>query len=84
MSPRWASQRWFSTTMSNSSPVNDQQALAVGGFEHIALAHLDAAEMHALIFAQQFVVVARHIDDAGALRALRSSFWTTSLWDWGQ
>ena len=50
--------------------VDDQIAPAVGGDVHGRLAHLDAAEMRAVEFAQEFVVVARHIDDPGALAAL--------------
>ena len=45
---------------------------------------LDAAEMGAEIVAQELVVVARDVDERVPLRALRSSFCTTSLWLCGQ
>ena len=50
--------------------VDDQIAAAVGALVHGALAHLDAAEMGAVIVAQELVVIAGHVDDAGALARL--------------
>jgi len=50
--------------MSNTSPP------AVGGLQRRRLADLDAAEMGAVEAAQELVVVAGHVDDAGALARL--------------
>ncbi len=50
--------------------VHDEIALAVGGLVHGVLDHLDAAEMGAVIAAQEFVVVAGDVDQAGALARL--------------
>ena len=50
--------------------MHDQIALAVGADMDRALHHLDAAEMRAVIAAQEFVVVAGDVDDAGALARL--------------
>ena len=50
--------------------MNDQIAAAVGAGMHGVLDHLDAAEMGAVVVAQEFVVIAGHVDDAGALARL--------------
>jgi hypothetical protein len=50
--------------------VHDQVAAAVGTGVEGVLDHLDAAEMHAVIVAQELVVVARDVDDARALARL--------------
>ncbi len=46
--------------------VHDQIAAAVGALVHDILHHLDAAEMRAVIAAQEFVVIAGDVDEAGA------------------
>ena len=50
--------------------VNDEIVLAVRGFVDGVLDHLDAAEMGAVIVAQEFVVIAGDVDDARALARL--------------
>jgi len=50
--------------------VHDEIAPAVGGHVHRAFDDLDAAEMRAVIAAQEFVVVAGDIDEPRALAAL--------------
>ena len=50
--------------------VHDQIAPAVGGLVHGMLDHLDAAEMRAVIAAQEFVVVAGDVDEPRALARL--------------
>ena len=50
--------------------VHHQIAAAVGGLVDRRLRHLDAAEMRAVIIAQELVVIARQIDEAGALARL--------------
>ena len=50
--------------------VNDEIAAAVRGLMDRSLLDLDAAEMGAVIVAQEFVVVAREVDYAGALARL--------------
>jgi hypothetical protein len=50
--------------------VHDEVAAAVGGLVHDVLDDLDAAEMRAVIAAQEFVVIAGDVDDAGALARL--------------
>ncbi len=59
-------------------------APAIGSFVERRLLHLDAAEMRAVIIPQELVVIAGQVDDARPLRALRRSFWTTSLCVCGQ
>ena len=54
----------------NGCRVDDQIAAAVGAVVDMALGDLDAAEMGAVIIAQELVVVARHVDHAGALARL--------------
>ena len=54
--------------------VHDQIAAAVGALVDGVLHHLDAAEMGAVIAAQEFVVVARDVDDARTLAALAQQF----------
>ena len=50
--------------------MDDQEALAVGGLMDRAVGDDDAAEMHALEHAQELVVVAGDVGDAGALARL--------------
>ena len=50
--------------------VDDEIALAVGALVDGVFHHVDAAEMRAVIVAQELVVVARHVDDLGALARL--------------
>ena len=50
--------------------VDDEQPPSVGRRVDIGGAHLDAAEMRAEVVAQEFVVVAGQVDDAGALARL--------------
>ena len=50
--------------------VHDQIAAAVGGLMDRGLDHLDPAEMGTVIIAQEFVVIPRHVDEAGALAGL--------------
>ncbi|MCY1240141.1 hypothetical protein D9M72_529740 [compost metagenome] len=47
-----------------------QIVTAVGTLVHVALRHLDAAEVHAGKIAQELVVIAGDVDDAGALAGL--------------
>jgi hypothetical protein len=54
--------------------VNDQIAPAVRAQMDRVLDNLDAAEMRAVIIAQEFVVIARHIDDARAFARLAQKF----------
>ena len=54
--------------------VHDEIAAAVGASMDRRLHHLDAAEMGAVIFAQELVVVARQVDDARALARLAQQF----------
>ena len=54
--------------------MNDQEPAAVGGFVDDAVDHLDAAEMHSDVVAQELVVIARNIDDARSLAALAQQF----------
>ncbi len=64
--------------------MRDEQPAPVRGDVHVLLAHLDAAEGDGREVATELVVVAEDVDDLVPLRALRSSFWTTSLWLRGQ
>ena len=50
--------------------VDDQVAAAVGALVHGLVLHLDAAEMGAVVLAQELVVIAGQIDDAHALAGL--------------
>ena len=50
--------------------MHDQIALAVGGYVDGVLHHFDAAEMRAVIVAQEFVVVAGNVDQPRALARL--------------
>ncbi len=50
--------------------VDHEIALAVDAGVDGVLHHVDAAEMRAVIFAQKLVVIARHVDDLGALARL--------------
>ena len=50
--------------------MDDQIAAPVGAFMHRLVLHLDAAEMRAVIVAQELVVIAGQIDDAHALAGL--------------
>src|SRR5262245_31408857 len=50
--------------------MNDQIALAVGGDVNGAFEHIDAAEMGAIVVAQELVVIARDVDDSHALASL--------------
>jgi hypothetical protein len=50
--------------------VDDEIALAVDALMNGVFHHVDAAEMRAVIVAQELVVVARHVDDLGALARL--------------
>src|SRR5215470_1807371 len=50
--------------------VDHQVAAAVGTEMDIALRDLDAAEVSAVIFTQKLIMVARHVDHAGALARL--------------
>ena len=50
--------------------VHDQITAAVGGVVDRGLDHFDAAKMSAVIIAQEFVVIAGHVDDARALARL--------------
>jgi hypothetical protein len=50
--------------------VHDQIAAAVGTFVDRRFHHLDAAEMRAVIIAQELIVVAGQIDETGALAGL--------------
>ena len=50
--------------------VHNQIAPPVGALVDGVLDHLDAAEMGAVIAAQEFVVIARNVDDARTLAAL--------------
>ena len=54
--------------------VNDEIAPAVGAGVDRVLDDFDAAEMRAVIFAQELVVIARHVDDARALARLAQQF----------
>ena len=54
--------------------MDDQEGAAVGGLVQIAVGDLDAAEMRALEGAQELVMVAGDVDDAGALAALAQQF----------
>ena len=47
-------------------PVQDQKASAVRGLVHRLLAHVDAGEVEAEVVAEEFVVVAGHVDHPGA------------------
>ena len=50
--------------------VHDEVALAVGGDVHDLLGEFDAAEIRAEVVAQEFVVVARHVDESRPLAHL--------------
>ena len=50
--------------------VNDEIAASVGAVVNGVLDDLDAAEMRAVIFAQELVVIAGHVGDARALARL--------------
>ena len=50
--------------------MDDEVAPSVGAVVDGVLDHLDAAEMRAVKAAQEFVVIARHVDDARALARL--------------
>jgi hypothetical protein len=50
--------------------VDDKVAAAVRALVDGALAHLDAAEMGAVIVAQELVVIAGHVDETRALARL--------------
>jgi len=54
--------------------VDDEVAPAVGAVVDGGLGHLDAAEMGAVIVAQELVVIARNVDDARALARLAQEF----------
>src|SRR4051812_9230865 len=47
--------------------MNDQESSSVGRYMNDTLRHFDAAEMRAIEFSQELVVVAGDVDDAGAL-----------------
>ena len=48
--------------------MSHQVAPPVGAFVNCVLDDFDAAEMRAVIAAQEFVVIARHVDDTRAVR----------------
>src|SRR5215467_1055106 len=50
--------------------MDDQVAAAVGAIMDEALCNLDAAEMGAVVLTQKLVVIARHVDHAGAFARL--------------
>ena len=50
--------------------VDDEHGLAVGGLVQRVVDDFDAAEIEAGVIAREFVVIARHIDDARALARL--------------
>src|ERR1700730_10299294 len=50
--------------------MDDEVAVTIGTNMDIALGNLDAAEMSTIIAAQEFVMIARHVDHAGALARL--------------
>src|SRR5262249_36968612 len=50
--------------------VNHQVAAAVGAEVDIALGYFDAAEMGAVVFTQKLVVIAWHVNHAGAFARL--------------
>ena len=50
--------------------VNDEIAFSVDAFMDDVFHHVDATEMRAVIVAQELVVIARHVNDLGALARL--------------